>query len=129
MPFGSKKAGNQKPGARQRQASVQAEIDSTMARLQTMDLMGTLEEEDSPASPDGGSAAAMASHPDGFRIGNDVVPPSGFKEIAILGVGTFSRVRMMQYKGVTYAMKMMKMTKVEVMKINETGGDEDDDGM
>jgi tRNA A-37 threonylcarbamoyl transferase component Bud32 len=110
------KAGNAKAGHRQRQASVKAELDATVARLQTMDL-STLEEEEDLPSPGAAAAALRSSHPDGFRMPDgQIVPPSGFKEIAILGVGTFSRVRMMQYKGVTYAMKMMKKKKVDQLK-------------
>ena len=121
-----KKAGGLKAGGRQRQASVKAELDATVARLATMDLGAVVEEDDSPTpSPPAAAAAAAAaavpvmqkSDPRGFRMPNGkVVPPGDFKEIAILGVGTFSRVRMMQYNGVTYAMKMMKKQKVDQLK-------------
>ena len=99
-----KKAGGAKKGARGRQASVQAELDATVARLATMDLGAVAEDdEDGMISPgSGGMSQTLKSDPRGFRMPNGkVVPPSEFKEIAILGVGTFSRVRMMQYNGVT----------------------------
>ena len=113
-----KKAGGLKKGARGRQASVQAELDATVARLATMDLGAVVEEEESGTqSPSAGMSQTLKSDPRGFRMPNGkVVPPSEFKEIAILGVGTFSRVRMMQYAGVTYAMKMMKKVKVDQLK-------------
>ena len=113
-----KKAGGLKKGARGRQASVQAELDATVARLVTMDLGAVVEEEESGTqSPSAGMSQTLKSDPRGFRMPNGkVVPPSEFKEIAILGVGTFSRVRMMQYAGVTYAMKMMKKVKVDQLK-------------
>ena len=94
------------PGARQRQATVQAELDATVARLQ-VDSEAASGDEPEPEIASAGksatpSSAALASHPKGFRIGAKVVPPSSFKEIAILGVGTFSRVRMMQYSSAAW---------------------------
>ena len=108
-----KKAGGGK-GGRTRQMSVKAELDATVAQMAQMDM---LEEEDElPSSPANG-ATTGGSAPGGFKMPDGkIVPPDKFKIIAILGVGTFSRVRMMEYNGTVYAMKMMKKLKIDQLK-------------
>lgn len=94
--------------------SVKAELDATVAQMAQMDM---LEEEDElPSSPANG-ATTGGSAPGGFKMPDGkIVPPDKFKIIAILGVGTFSRVRMIEYNGTVYAMKMMKKLKIDQLK-------------
>ena len=116
----SSSAAPSKPMPRARKGSVEQEIEA----LDDFVPPGLLEEEDedeedqvptAPSAPSADDAAASSA------VANDDLTMDQLQHIGTLGVGTFSRVKMVQIKGTneTYALKIMKKTVIEARKQKE----------
>ena len=108
-----------KVAQRARKGSVEQEIEA----LDDFDAPTLLEEEVEDAHDNETRAAAEPSldahH--GKPVGSNDITLDSLREVGTLGVGTFSRVKMVQVKGTneTYALKIMKKTVIEARKQKE----------
>jgi hypothetical protein len=106
---------------RARKGSVEQEIEA----LDDFDAPGLLEEEEDDEEkdePPGPSASAASAEVDqAAAVANSDINLDSLREVGTLGVGTFSRVKMVQIKGTneTYALKIMKKTVIEARKQKE----------
>jgi hypothetical protein len=112
--------GTAKVAPRARKGSVEQEIEA----LDDFDAPGLLaeeeEEEEEEEDNETRAASGSAADPAVKAASNDITLDS-LREVGTLGVGTFSRVKMVQIKGTneTYALKMMKKTVIEARKQKE----------
>jgi len=73
--------------------------------------------ETAPKRAGGAAARSKPANARGFVMPNgSVVPLASFKDHAVLGVGTFSRVKMVSYNREVYALKTMKKMKIDKLK-------------
>ena len=115
-------AGAAKVAQRARKGSVEQEIEA----LDDFDAPTLLEEEEEEKKEEDAddnetrAAAEPTIDADHRKPSNDITLDS-LREVGTLGVGTFSRVKMVQVKGTneTYALKIMKKTVIEARKQKE----------